>query len=355
MSDPKIGNKWRDPESSIVGSGLIALDVLINENRRQPLLSTGGTCGNVMAMLAYLGWKAYPVGRLNQSVASRWLNRDLMRWSVDPRYLHLEPAKDVPVVIQVRRGSKSEDVHRFSFQCPGCRSELPRFRPITLKATKESLDWPTAEVFFTDRVSPAIIALARQYRSQGAVVVFEPASKANRPLFDLMLRVAHIVKYSRAEFSSSLRVPSSVLLQVETLGKKGLRYKSRLHGSRGDWAHLPPFKVDTLQDTAGAGDWCTAGIIHVLGAGGFTVFNRSSAEKVRVAMRFGQALATWNCGYEGARGGMYATTTAKFRTEIDRILATGSYRAQLTDGVSTQMIAEGVGVCPSCLNGGRKA
>ena len=41
----------------IVGAGLISLDVLILDGQRVPIsYYVGGTCGNVMMILSYMGW-----------------------------------------------------------------------------------------------------------------------------------------------------------------------------------------------------------------------------------------------------------------------------------------------------------
>jgi hypothetical protein len=56
----------------VLGTGLIALDVVINtEFDRVPFFWAGGTCGNVMTILSSLGWDSYPVARLNGDSASR--------------------------------------------------------------------------------------------------------------------------------------------------------------------------------------------------------------------------------------------------------------------------------------------
>ena len=46
---------------SIFGTGLIALDLVISSDPATPVQSwVGGTCGNVLSILAYLGWDAFP-------------------------------------------------------------------------------------------------------------------------------------------------------------------------------------------------------------------------------------------------------------------------------------------------------
>ena len=53
-----------------------------------------------------------------------------------------------------------------------------------------------------------------------------------------------------------------------------------------------------------SGDWCTAGLLAKLAAGGQERMRGAGAEGVREALRYGQALAAWNCAFEGARGGI---------------------------------------------------
>ena len=67
----------------VFGAGLIALDVVIGATPEAPVRSyAGGTCGNVLAILAFLGWEAYPIARLNADVASERVRSDLSRWGV---------------------------------------------------------------------------------------------------------------------------------------------------------------------------------------------------------------------------------------------------------------------------------
>ena len=48
-----------------VGAGLISLDVLIWDGKLIPVgYYVGGTCGNVMMILAHMGWESYPIARL---------------------------------------------------------------------------------------------------------------------------------------------------------------------------------------------------------------------------------------------------------------------------------------------------
>ncbi len=47
-------SKQQNPK--IIGTGLIALDVIVNaEHNREPFFQAGGTCGNVLSILSFLG------------------------------------------------------------------------------------------------------------------------------------------------------------------------------------------------------------------------------------------------------------------------------------------------------------
>ena len=51
-------------QPTVFGLGLVALDVILDPCAVQPLLYSGGTCGNVLTILSYLGWEARPIARL---------------------------------------------------------------------------------------------------------------------------------------------------------------------------------------------------------------------------------------------------------------------------------------------------
>jgi fructokinase len=118
-------------------------------------------------------------------------------------------------------------------------------------------------------------------------------------------------------------VPTSgPLLTIETFGEEGLRYRSKVPLCEvNDWKWLNAYVVDEVKDAAGAGDWCTAGIVYRLGQQGLRGLQQVRATQLLDALCFGQALAAWNCGFEGARGGMYSVTKKVFRCDIERIMA----------------------------------
>src|SRR6516165_2186734 len=72
-----------DRSAAIVGIRLVVLDVIVSAQPGAPTrCRAGGTCGNVLAALAYLGWTSYPIARLGDDPAGRALANDLARWGV---------------------------------------------------------------------------------------------------------------------------------------------------------------------------------------------------------------------------------------------------------------------------------
>jgi sugar/nucleoside kinase (ribokinase family) len=350
---------WKATNATVIGTGLIALDVVLNERRAvEPRLWTGGTCGNVLAILAYLGWQAHPVSRLKSDAASRLIHKDLKRWGVDTRLLSVHPVAPTPIIVhRLRLTAQGEGFHSFSLHCPDCGAHLPSFRPVPLAAVDSLPDLPSAKVFFADRVSAGILALAQRCAKAGALVVFEPSGIGDEALFERMMQLAHVVKYSNDRLADLPMRPSpTTCLEVQTLGKGGLRYRSSLAGlSKKTWLHCDAYGVQSPTDTAGAGDWCSAGILHVIGRGGLRGLKRITSSRLESAMHFGQALASWNCGFEGARGGMYERTHAQFRDSVTKILHMRANAAPESEHIEATSIRAVAGVCADCRRDERRS
>ena len=310
----------------VFGTGLIALDLVIGPDPETPVRSwAGGTCGNVLSILAYLGWDAYPVARMNDDVASGHVRADMQRWGVHLDWADCAPTAHTPIIVQeIRRRRDGRSDHRFSWSCPRCGERLPPFKAITVDAVeKVKSALADASVFFLDHLSRGTLALAAEASAHGALVAFEPSGKSTDKLLAEAIALAHIVKYADHRLVGIRGVVangSAVLLEVQTLGDQGLRYRHRLHRDVSRWMHLKAVPAPRLADTCGAGDWCTAGLIAKAAVGGQEGFRRAGARGVRAALRYGQALAAWNCGFEGARGGMYVVSRQAFESQIASLI-----------------------------------
>lgn len=315
---------------TVLGTGLVALDVVVSEaNEDAPDYWAGGTCGNVLIILSYLGWRSSPVSRFGEDAATAKILADLKAWHVSTRFIDVGQDGSTPIIIhRIAKSSTGEPYHSFSWRCPACGARLPGYKAVlasTAETMKEHLGEP--QVFFFDRVSRGALILARACSDRGALVVFEPASVGEPRLFREAWSIAHIVKYSHerlrdiADLELTYSDRENVLLEIETLGGDGLRFRSWLPECKSTkWQQLRSFKSESVKDTAGAGDWCTAGILDRLARSGLDGLQAIRTEQLQEAIRYGQALAVWNCGFEGARGGMYRVDKQTFEQQVATIL-----------------------------------
>ena len=191
------------------------------------------------------------------------------------------------------------------------------------------------------------MSLAASASAEGAIVVFEPSARSDDKLFAEAIGIAHIVKYADqrlAAVGGAMVGDSAALLEVQTLGAEGLRYRHRLSRTPSDWMYLPAVPAPRLADTCGAGDWCTAGILAKAAMGGQVGFRSGGVAAIGSALRYGQALAAWNCAFEGARGGMYAVGREAFEKQV-QALASGR-RIVLAEAAEANHTMEHT--CPAC-------
>lgn len=299
-----------------LGVGFVATDIV--EGSVEEFVAAGGSCGNVMAILAWLGWKAVPAARLGRDWAANVVRKDLGDLAVDLSALSDEKSVQTPIVIQrFVKDRSGRRAHRFSLTCPECGGWLPRYRPLTLGQAVGVMDdvYPP-NTFYFDRVSPAALKIAEWAKQHRALVVFEPSSVGDERQFRKAVDACHVLKYSHERLGHlpDLGEAQSPRIIVETLDEEGLRVRWR-----GYWSELPAFEAPWFRDGAGSGDWCTAGLIHRLGTKGVAVFESLQKPLLLAALRFGQALAAVNCGYEGARGAMLALSRDQIAAALTKL------------------------------------
>lgn len=334
-----------------MGTGLVTLDAVIEEqNDDYPQLWVGGSCGNVMTILAYLGWTSYPIANIGNDSASKIILDDMATWGVKTDFVYRNENIFTPIVIERLYNNRSKPTHVFKFKCPYCGSHLPRSRPVPRSLVIEILKrLPIAQVFYFDRVSRVAVEFAEILKSRGALIVFEPHRISKERLFKKCLEIAHIVKYS-AEQLRSITFRRMIPLEIQTLGARGLRYKFKdSEGREHGWRKVKAFEVPELIDSAGAGDWLAAGVIHKLGQDGCNEFSQATQEDVEDSLIFGQGLATINCISQGARGIMYDID----RQDLESVLWNLITRERLEEHTRKIMpkherrfVSQ---LCPSCM------
>ena len=285
-----------------VGAGLISLDILIRgvDNDNPVSFSAGGTCGNVMTIMSYLGWDAYPIARLDNSHHTDLLMKDMQSHGVHVDHIIAGKGK-TPVIIQ--RNIIDKDglpIHRFEFKGTNGRMFL-EFSPITLGQARNIIDDIdfVPDVFFFDRVSPAFILLAKEFKARGSLIYFEPSCKTTVPHFGDCVSLADIVKFSEErlpDVSAFKQMTDKIVIQ--TLGGNGINYS--IHGV---WYHIAPVQNDNIVDTSGAGDWTTSVFLTELYKHALNKQNLSQ-DVIEQSLRIAQNWASQSCSYGGARGMM---------------------------------------------------
>jgi len=349
--------KSRNPLA--LGAGLIALDVVINgKNERYPHLWTGGSCGNVMTILSYLGWSSYPIAYVGNDFASKIILKDMKIWKVRTDFIIRDEGVSTPIVIERINHAHAHGraTHVFEFKCPYCGSSLPRNRPLPKRfAIKLMKKLPVSKVFYFDRVSRTAVKFAKMQKSNGALVVFEPHNVSKERLFKESLEIAHIIKYS-ADQIDKIEFEQNVPLEIQTLGDRGLRYRFRKSDDRKHkWKRMGAYTPSKMVDTAGAGDWCTAGIIHILGQNGSEHFSQVADEDIESALKFGQRLAALNCTHEGARGMMYNSDTSDLKSMFINLSAQKEPQELRSSSFLENEKNQLDHLCPSCEVAERRA
>src|SRR5437016_360076 len=265
-----------------------------------------------------------------------------------PQYLRLNPVAPTPIVLErIARSKNGVPKHRFLWNCPDCGAYFPPYRAVLrsqLDLIQERVDKP--HVFFTDRVSRSTVELARHFRAKGSIVYFEPSGAGDPKLFREMLKHSTVLKYSaqRARSFSDLLRSHNALLEIETFGEDGLRFRTRRNFT--SWHSLPAHEV-AIKDTAGSGDWTTVGLLSALFRNGKCNLAAATKPDITSALEHGQAIAALNCEFEGARGAMYQLTRTRFLEEVGMIEEKApstrkERKISLSQDISTSAI------CPSC-------
>jgi fructokinase len=307
-----------------IGAGLVALDVVINGNPKVPLkLFAGGSCGNVLAILAFLDWDTFPVARLKQNKASIELLADLSDCKVNTSLISQTSDGSTPIIIErLKKDKNGNSIHTFQFRNPENGDWLPSYKPVLASEVKSITDkLPITNVFYFDRVNRSSIELAKYHKGKGAVIFFEPSSMKENRLFEECLKLADIIKFSndRIRDYGTLYQKQRVPLEIETLGKEGLRYRFSHLLDSSKWTSVSSYKISYVVDAAGSGDWFSAGLISKIAINGIKGFKKSNEEMISKALQFGQALAALNCFFDGARGIMYELTKEQICSLVKKL------------------------------------
>jgi sugar/nucleoside kinase (ribokinase family) len=289
-------------QKSIIGTGQFNLDIIVVREypawpalrpfvEKEVLQEVGGTCGNVMCMMATMGWKAQPVACLDDSPEGMKITDDLRCFGCDCTYVSNTPGGGT-TLLRCTHKQDAEGKHVMSVRAgsPGgsrfpkrhflrARDEAPAF----LAALKD-----VPAVFFFDDPAAGNRALAKGLKERGALVYFEPSRVASNAELEAV-GLSDIIKFSDEnvpDVSFTDAYPDKVFIQ--TLGPDGVKIREK----DGNWYILEGIRNDTVVDTEGAGDTFTSAFINALAEG------KAVADAAREAMQ----LASRSVGFLGSKG-----------------------------------------------------
>lgn len=273
---------------TVLSVGYLVLDVVTTTHVVGR--SAGGTAGNVAANLAWLGQRTGLLARIGDDEAGEFLRNDLSYAGVDTTHVHRSADVETPILIQ----RLTDSGPKYLFSCPVCNYRFASHRP----ATKEQAEEAAAlapKILFVDRASKASLDLMVKVKAQGGIVMFEPNGPGRQSLTAEAITLADVLKVSEERIPSlgSLlhRTPNQQV-QVRTRGAQGLQFRI----GEGAW-HTRRARRVRVSDSAGAGDWVTAGLIANL-----TEDPSLTYRNISDGLALGQALAALSCAFLGARG-----------------------------------------------------
>lgn len=276
----------------VVGTGFVVLDVLVVDGV-EASRSLGGSCGNVLAVLAALGHRAIPILKLGNDSEGRAIVSEFRHLGAVTEWIKLTPWHGTPVLLQYTNTQVGD--HRYARSDAGPKEQKRAFSPLAsseVAAVKGAID--DCALFYCDRLSDGILDAMAMARRGGAIVMFEPNEQLPMSMMSAAAKLAHIIK------AADDRVARSVLQEmseqrsiiVSTAGSAGIDV-----GSSEGLFHFDATFAPLVIDSSGAGDMVTAAIIDSI------LLSRAPLyDSVLSGVDAGRRLAAANCRHAGARG-----------------------------------------------------
>ena len=307
-------------KKTVIGSGVYNLDTIVQRDypewpRLRPftdrtvLEEVGGTCGNVMCILSWLGWKAMPQAALDDSPEGLKMTADLQRYGCNCRFVTNTPGGGTTLLrCTHKQDADGRKTIAFRTGSPG-GSRFPKRRYLRVRdeapAFLDRLD-EAPGVYFFDEPAAGHRLIARTLRERGSLVYFEPSRLASTADFDAVA-ASDIVKFSGEnvpDVSFTDRFPDKLFIQ--TLGGEGIRFRLR----DGGWIHVPPKDCEDVVDWEGAGDWTTAAFLNRLAAMGIPFAGLTEASLVE-ALEAAQVVASKSVRFLSSKGLIHEAESVK--------------------------------------------
>ncbi|MDR3169459.1 MAG: PfkB family carbohydrate kinase [Candidatus Peribacteria bacterium] len=301
----------------ILGAGLACVDIIYDNNNDNNKIEfqNGGTCANVLSVLAQLGWDAEILKPRYADFFDTFLNETFCNLNVKCMYYKYSK-KTTPRVIELLNQRK----HIFKTCCPSCARKITSLdMPSVNDIEKLDLFYKDYALFFHDRVSPGVNQIIAEMKKNRKVVMYEPNGFRNAKIFMNHCKKCDIVKFSGSqvpmEIAERIRIDAynnETKIIINTNGENGLVFAHRKkNGLMTSWQRIPPFTSRQVFDTSGAGDWFTAGFLDKL-LRKFSILPTGIEEEFIVAcIEEGKRNAKICCTSLGAQGAFYSNTQIK--------------------------------------------
>lgn len=262
----------------------------------------GGTCGNVMCMLAHFGWEAMPQVKLIDSEEGKRLADSLKDYGCDTRHITFTPNGGFSGLTCTHRRSRTNGEHELGLR--GFGPNGSQFRKITELRAKdevpEFLDGITnlPSVYFFDHNEAGPRMIAKEFRNQGVLVYYEAENNRDWKKFIKSVEVADIVKFSDENVTdTAFCADYTDKLFIQTQGANGLQFSLR----GGAWVHVAPIAVDNVVDWEGCGDTVTAVFLNELGKIGLPKVSELTEQQVLDALMVAVQKSAINTQYYGSK------------------------------------------------------
>lgn len=294
----------------IAGTGFTVLD-RVYPDEGAPFEALGGSCGNVLVSLAMLDHSVAPVLALGWDDVGRRLISEFHQAGANTNYIFRRSDIASPVLAQ--QVDTASGQHCFSFICPETDEHLPRYRAIEnteVECATEVLN--ACSVFYTDRLTDAIVSAMELAHQAGALIYFEPSSIDDWQLFERAVAMATILKCSAERLGSVGPHVVQNSIAIVTHGAAGLEI---VHDGDRVWCDAIP--APQVRDTCGSGDMVSVGVIDWFLRQKIHAINAISVGALREGVVAGQRLAAANCAFVGARGLFSNRSVAYVRALLD--------------------------------------
>ena len=264
--------------------------------------SVGNTCGNVAAILPYLGVQTFPIVHLDQSEQGYLVKDDLQRYGADVRFVQNSANGGTTLLRCTHKRDKMTGEHTTSFRATSPGSRFPRRRFMRVRdeapAFMENLDF-VPDIFFFDAAEAGLRYLASELRKKGTLVYFEPESDADKAKFLKAVEVSDIVKFSHEKVGNlDFVAQNSDKLFIRTMGAEGLEFNLCGQG----WVMIDPVPNDNVVDWEGAGDWTTSQFIACLCEKDMLSLAQMTVESVRACLEVACSTASRSVSFMGSKG-----------------------------------------------------